>query len=48
VGIVIKIWLSTLGIDVGMSPEEWSKRSNLIPPNEHLYIRISEETTDIS
>lgn len=48
VGLFQQVWFTALGVNMGVSSEERSKGSNLIPANEHLGLRVAEEATDIS
>ena len=43
-----QVWLTSLGVDMGMCTEERREHSDTVPAYKHLWVRVPEETTDIS
>lgn len=40
--------LPSFRVQMGMGPEKWRKSTNLIPPHQHLWLRIAKEPSNIS
>ena len=48
VRFVKQVWFAPLGINVRVSTEERRERPNVIPPDQHLGLRVAEKSTNVS